>query len=1137
VTADGARRLADNPIAIVGLAGLFPQARDHREYWRNIVEARDCTTEVPADRWDVADHYDPDPAVPDKTYARRGGFVPDVEFDPLEFGLPPTHLGVTSTLQTLGLLVARDLLRDAGALGSAWYDPARTGVVLGVTGPVQLTHPLAARLSTPILKEVVRSCGLTDADAEAIADRYTAAFAPWEENTFPGLLGNVTAGRVANRLGLGGMNSTVDAACAASLSAVRVAIAELVDGRADMMITGGCDTENSIFMYLCFSKTGALSRQDRIRPFDRSADGTLLGEGIGMLALKRLADAERDGDRIYSVIRGIGSSSDGRAKSIYSPRVEGQRLALERAYADADCSPASVELFEAHATGTAVGDTTELTALDAVLRDSTGEARFAAVGSVKSQIGHTKGAAGAAGLIKLSMSLYHKTLPPTINVDRPHERLSPPDAPLYVNTRTRPWILDPRRPERRAAASAMGFGGVNFHVVLQEHRPDRPAVAHRTAQAYLWHATDVMSLAEAVRTAPPHDDATPVPAEAARIGFVAADQESVERLRELAAAQLVAQPDAVTWAHPAGIYFRRHALADLKIGALFAGQGAQYVDMGLDAVLNNPVVAGAFDEANAVSPIASVVYPPPVFDADERKDQESALHRTENAQPAIGALSVGQFRYLAELGARFDGALGHSFGELTALWAAGSLSVQGFFRLAAARGAAMTPPPGDPGTMVAVTATREHVIELLADAPDLAVCNHNAPEQVVVGGATAAVDEFADRCREQGRTVRSLRVAAAFHTPHVAHASAAFRAAVDDTAIGEPTIPVYANSPDARYSADIDANRATLVRQLTQPVEFVTAIEAMRARGCTVFVEFGPRQVLTQLVGQILADDAEVVAIPTDAGPLGDGDVCLKQAAVRLAVLGAPITGINRHTEVPPAVPAAGAAAVTLNAAEYVPESRRAAYRSGLAGGHRIAPAAPALAEDGDVVRQHLDLHSRYLEGQLAITEGLVDTLRRHGDTGPVLRAVEQATQQVLDIGRTHIRANEILAAMSDLAHDLPVSRRDLPEPVAVVEPVPVTAAGRSRHRWRPGGAARHRGRADRLSGLDARHLDGPGGRPRGGLDQTGADTRGGPGAVPGHPGAGTRTARRDPHARRHRRPDQGRRRCSGARPGRCQPG
>ncbi|HWO61307.1 MAG TPA: beta-ketoacyl synthase N-terminal-like domain-containing protein, partial [Umezawaea sp.] len=274
----GVRRLADNPIAIVGMAGLFPRSQDFREYWQNIVDAADCTEDVPASRWNVDDYFDPDPSTPDKTYARRGAFLPDVAFDPFEFGLPPNQLEITSTLQTLSLVVARNLLLDTGAADSSWYDASRTGVVLGIAGTVPLTHPLSARLATPVLKEVVRGCGLSEEDADAIAAKYVSAFPAWEENTFPGLLANVTAGRIANRLGLGGMNCTVDAACAASLSAVRVAIAELVDGRADMMITGGCDTETSLFMYMCFSKTQALSRGDRIRPFDEDADGTLLGE-------------------------------------------------------------------------------------------------------------------------------------------------------------------------------------------------------------------------------------------------------------------------------------------------------------------------------------------------------------------------------------------------------------------------------------------------------------------------------------------------------------------------------------------------------------------------------------------------------------------------------------------------------------------------------------------------------------------------------------------------------------------------------------------------------------------------------------------------------------------------------------------
>ena len=455
------RRLARNPIAIVGMSGLFPKATSHREYWQNIVDGVDCTEEVPESRWSLDDYYDADKTAPDKTYSRRGAFLPDVDFDPLEFGLPPNQLEVTSTMQTLSLGVARDLLSDAGATGSSWYDPSRTGVVIGTTGPVPLMHPLAARLSTPILKEAARSCGLSIEDANAIADKFTAAFAPWEENSFPGLLANVVAGRIANRFGLSGINCTVDAACAASLAALRTAVAELLDGRADTMITGGVDTENSIFIYMCFSKVGALSPSGQISPFSAAADGTLLGEGISMVALRRLSDAKRDGNRIYAVIKGLGSSSDGRSKSIYAPRAEGQRIALDRAYADAECSPASVELFEAHATGTAVGDRTEIEALSGLLRDAGDETSYAGVGSVKSQIGHTKGAAGTASLMKLALGLYHKVLPGTINVDAPNPGIGS-DSALYVNTATRPWIRDPQRPVRRAAVSAMGFGGTNF---------------------------------------------------------------------------------------------------------------------------------------------------------------------------------------------------------------------------------------------------------------------------------------------------------------------------------------------------------------------------------------------------------------------------------------------------------------------------------------------------------------------------------------------------------------------------------------------------------------------------------------------------------------------------------------------------
>ncbi|MGV9664287.1 beta-ketoacyl synthase N-terminal-like domain-containing protein [Nocardia niigatensis] len=1075
------RRLARDPIAIVGMSGLLPKARNHREYWQNIVDGVDCTEDVPASRWSLDDYYDADPATPDKTYSRRGAFLPDVDFDPLEFGLPPNQLEVTSTMQTLSLGVARDLLADAGATGSSWYDPARTGVVLGTTGPVPLMHPLAARLSTPVLKEAARSVGLSDGDADAIADRFVAAFAPWEENSFPGLLANVVAGRVANRLGLGGMNCTVDAACAASLAAIRTAIAELRDGRADLMITGGVDTENTIFIYMCFSKVGALSHGGRISPFGAGADGTLLGEGISMLALRRLEDARRDGNRIYAVIRGLGSSSDGRAKSIYAPVAEGQRVALDRAYADADCSPADVELIEAHATGTAVGDKTELTALKGLLSEATPEARFAALGSVKSQIGHTKGAAGTASVMKLALALHQKVLPGTINVDAPNAEIASSTAPFYVNSRTRPWILDPQRPVRRAAASAMGFGGTNFHLVLEEADSERTPLLHRTPRAHLWHAPDVAGLIDAVRGTEGTDGGD-IPEQHARVGFVSLDDDSAADLRALVVDELVRNPEAPQWDHPEGVYFRAAALPDRKVGALFAGQGSQYVDMGADAALNNPPVGAAFDAANAAfaqAPVrlGAVVFPPPAFDDETRAEQDNALRRTEFAQPAIGALSAGQFRVLSEFGFRADGYLGHSFGELTALWASGAVGTEDFFTLARARGAAMTVPEGvEAGTMVAVGAAREEIEQVIAEVEDVWICNHNAPDQVVVGGGTEAVAAATTLFTEKGWITRALPVSGAFHTPYVGHAVEVFGAAVAEVEIGTPDATVYADTRGASYGADLEANRATLTAQLSNPVEFYDALTAMRADGCTVFVEFGPKQVLTSLARRTFGD--EIIAIATDSGPIGNGDLALKRAAVRLAVLGFDLRGINRYGAAEPAAPAAKPAmAVSISAPEYVPEARRKAYAAALSESYQLSVAAPAAAAPApapvalaapvapapvpaaptgnghhangthapstlekpvtaepqyriptpgaldSALVQHLHTHRHYLDGQLELARDLAGALR-HGQVDELLvRAIEAVKDHGVAISESHSRAGDVVAQLAELEGGSGVAR------------------------------------------------------------------------------------------------------------------
>ncbi len=456
------------PVAIIGMGCMFPQAEDLARYWANIRNKVDAITDVPESHWSVADYYDHDPKAPDRTYAHRGGFLTPVDFPLLEFGIAPHSVEATDSTQLLGLLVACAALEDAGCLANPSLDRDRVSVILGVTGTLELVIPLGARLGHPIWRRALEASGVDERTTLEVVARIASSYVGWQENSFPGLLGNVAAGRIANRLDLRGTNCVVDAACASSLAAVNLAVLELAAGRCDLAVTGGLDTFNDIFMYMCFSKTPALSPTGDARPFDADADGTILGEGLGVLVLKRLADARRDGDRIYAVIRSIGTSSDGAGQAVYAPSPAGQAQALSRAYELAGISPGTVELIEAHGTGTKVGDAAELAALESVYRGQkeTGRA-WCALGSVKSQVGHTKAAAGAAGLIKAALALHHKVLPPTAKVRRPIDSLAAAGSPFYVNTEPRPWLESPDHP-RRAAVSAFGFGGSNFHCLLEE---------------------------------------------------------------------------------------------------------------------------------------------------------------------------------------------------------------------------------------------------------------------------------------------------------------------------------------------------------------------------------------------------------------------------------------------------------------------------------------------------------------------------------------------------------------------------------------------------------------------------------------------------------------------------------------------
>ncbi|MFG3140231.1 SDR family NAD(P)-dependent oxidoreductase [Streptomyces sp. NPDC048211] len=1069
-------RLADTPIAIVGIGSVFPNSSDMGDFWQRVVEAEDCIRDVPDSQWSTDRYFDPDPMARDKTYSRRGGFLPDVQFDAMGLGIPPTLLPSTDIVQLLSLVVARDLLRDAGTEGSSWYEPSRTGVVLGISGSLSATIPLSSRMQAPIVADAARSIGLSERDAGEIAERFTRAFVEWDEASFPGLLGNVVAGRIANRLNLGGMNCTVDAACASSLAAIEVAVRELAAGRQDMMVTGGCTVDNTVFAYMAFSKTPALSLSGNVRPFDESADGTLLGDGIGMLALRRLEDAERDGNKIYAVIRGLGTANDGRSGSIYAPQKKGQILALRRAYEDAGVPVSSVGLFEAHGTGTKTGDSVELSALTEFIRETTSEPKFAAIGSVKSQIGHTKAAAGAAGIIKTALALNQKILPPTINVTQPLGATAEEDSGIYVNVLARPWIYEPGRPIRRAAVSAFGFGGTNYHCVLEEYttRGQRPSVLAPAVRTALWHAPDAGRLAERLAGHPPAADGAAIPAGDLRIGFVHRRQEEFEKLRASAERMVRERPEAETWSDPAGITGRRGALpGSAKVAALFAGQGSQYVNMGRTAALAVPPVREAFDSmamyVSGRSAVSRAVFPPPTFGKGDQQQSE-LLQQTQNAQPAIGALSVGQYNWLRELGFSPDGFLGHSFGELTALWAAGVLTEKRFFKLAGARGRAMAAPAtGDSGAMAALSAPRSTVDELVRAHPDTRICNINAPEQFVVGGATGQIEKLVAEAGAQGITASLLPVSAAFHTPFVEHAVDAFREAVGSTDFQAPDRPVYANTAGASYGADPARNKSVLVEQLRNPVDFSGRITEMYDAGFRVFVEFGPKSVLSGLVKRTLADK-QVVCLSADKGPRADADRSLKLLALQLRVLGQPVDAISRYDRSVDTRPVTKGA-VRLTAKNFVPEQKSAAYQQLLATPHVLTSAAaeassesgpaavppgqdervgvslesdsgPATYDDGaevsistsQLLAKHVALSQGYLNGQLRVAQEMIADIAGQVSTAPAedvresLHLLQRYNSLILE-GQE--QGNHAITAL--------LNGTDFSVPVPVPVPVPVT--------------------------------------------------------------------------------------------------
>jgi len=904
-------------IAIVGVGAVLPDAPSAGAFWENVSGGRYSISETPVDRWDPALYYDPDPKAPDKTYSKIGGWVRDFSWEPLKWKLPipPRVAEAMDRTQKWSIMSAREALLDYG-YPERPLDGDRTAVILGnaMAGDQhyktalriffpELTRELDGAPSFQALPEDVQKA-IVDETLERVRDHYPNI----SEDTMPGELANIIAGRVAAVFNFRGPNFTADAACASAMAAISSAIAGLEEGDYDAVLTGGIDSNMSAPSYTKFCKIGALSATGT-RPYDEGADGFVMGEGAAVFLLKRLEDAEQDGDRVYAVIRGVGGSSDGKGKGITAPNPIGQRFAIERAWSHAGEDPATVSLIEGHGTSTRVGDVVEVQSMVEAFSGANLPDSSIPIGSVKSNIGHLKGAAGAAGILKATLALHHKKIPPSIGLKTPNPKIGFGSIPFYVNTELKPW--DEYKEVRRAGVSAFGFGGTNFHAVLEEHVPGRisrttkssvsvpgslePSEPVAIAGKAPLRGSVVLggsSKAElADRLAKLLDEAkagrAPEPAAPS-----AADLESPERLaiefgdaaelskRAASATKgLNADSPAVWKALRAQGVFHQSGPSP-KVAFLYTGQGSQYVNMLRELREIEPIVAETFDEADSVmrsllgKPLSDVIFVDPNDEA-ATAEAENALRQTAITQPAVLATDLAITRLLAAYGVTPDMVMGHSLGEYGALVAAGSLGFREALEAVSARGREMTKVSvADNGLMAAVLAPIEEV-KRIVQATDgyVVVANINSFGQSVIGGSTPGVQAAVEAITAAGHRAIPLPVSHAFHTEIVAPASEPLKKELARLGVESPKIPIVTNVTGDFYpmGPDVESEMIDILgRQIASPVQFVRGLETLYDAGARVFVEVGPKSALANFADDVLGTRPDTLSLFTNHPKVGE---------------------------------------------------------------------------------------------------------------------------------------------------------------------------------------------------------------------------------------------------------------------------